>query len=357
MAGEKTQAPTPRKQEEARKRGQVAHSREMDSAIVLMACIGIFKIGGGYMWGSLEALTVDTWAHLGRNPLSIELTADVGLELMWRAILILAPLTGAILVISVLGGMVQTGGPLFSREALKPQFKRMNPLEGGKRLVASRQAYVNLLKALFKFTVLGLVSYLTFMSHWHEISTIGFQAGLGDAIALLVSVGFDLAIRVSMVILVLAIADVIFQRADMTRQLRMSHQEVKDEAKQTDGDPQMKGAMMRQRRQFLSRIMQSVPKADVVIMNPTHYAVALKYDPASANAPVVLAKGMNLVALRMREVAEEHHIPVIENPPLCRAIYKATRIGQEIPSDLYEAVAEILAFVYRLRTGGFRAAA
>jgi flagellar biosynthetic protein FlhB len=235
---------------------------------------------------------------------------------------------------------------------VKPQFKRLNPIEGGKRLMASRQAYVNLAQSLIKFIVLGIVGYMVFMSHWDDITTMGFQAGLRDSLAILVAVSFDLVTRMALVILAMAVADFIFRRSDHTRQLRMSRQEVIDEHKQSDGDPQMKAAISRQRRKLMSRIMESVPKADVVIVNPTHYAVALKYDPASSNAPVVLAKGMNLVALKMREVAEEHGIPVIQNPPLCRAIYKAARIGQEIPTDLYEAVAEILAFVYRLRTSG-----
>lgn len=351
-AGEKTEAPTPRKQEDARKKGQVAHSREVDSAIVLLGVIGVFRVGGPYMWRQLEAITVDTWAHLGRNPVSIELTADMGLMLLGRSIMLLLPLMGTVMVVSVLGGMAQTGGPLLSREAVKPQFKRLNPLEGGKRLMASRQAYVNLAKSLIKFIVLGIVGYMVFMSHWDDITTMGFQAGLRDSLTILVTVSFDLVTRMALVILAMAVADFIFQRSDHTRQLRMTRQEVMDEHKQSDGDPQMKAAISRQRRKLMSRIMESVPKADVVIVNPTHYAVALKYDPASSNAPVVLAKGMNLVALKMREVAEEHGIPVIQNPPLCRAIYKAAHIGQEIPTDLYEAVAEILAFVYRLRTSG-----
>lgn len=351
-AGEKTEAPTPRKQEEARKKGQVAHSREVDSAIVLLAVIGVFRFSGPYMWHGLESMTLDTWAHLGRNPLSIELTSEVGLHLMGRSVLLLAPLMGAVMVLSVLGGMAQTGGPVFSREALKPQFKRLDPLQGGKRLIASRQAYVNLAKSIIKFAVLGVVGYLVFMSHWDEITTMGFQAGLGNSLAILVRVSFDIVTRMALVMLALAVADYVFQRTDHIRQLRMSRQEVLDEQKQTDGDPYMRAAMARQRRSLMQRVMESVPKADVVVVNPTHYAVALKYDPTSSAAPVVLAKGMNLVALRMREVAQEHGVPVIENPPLCRAIYKAARIGQEIPVDLYEAVAEILAFVYRLRTSG-----
>ncbi|MGE3961788.1 MAG: flagellar biosynthesis protein FlhB [Dehalococcoidia bacterium] len=352
MAGEKTEAPTPRRQEDARKRGQVAHSHEVDSAIVLLAVIGVFRFGGSFMWGELEAMTIDSWAHLNRNPLTVELTADVGLELMVRSVMLLAPLMAAVVAVALIGGMAQTGGPLFSREAVKPQFKRLNPLEGTKRLIASRQAYVNLAKSLIKFTVLGAVGYMVFMAHWDDITTLGFQAGLADSIEILVSVSFDMATRMALVVLALAIGDFIFQKTDLTRQLRMTRQEVIDENRQSEGDPQMKAAIARQRRKLLSRIMESVPKADVVVVNPTHYAVALKYDPTSSNAPIVIAKGMNLVALKMREVAEEHGVPVIQNPPLCRAIYKATRIGQEIPVDLYEAVAEILAFVYRLRSRG-----
>jgi flagellar biosynthesis protein FlhB len=217
---------------------------------------------------------------------------------------------------------------------------------------------VNLAKALLKFTVVGAVGYVVFASHWDDIITMGFQAGLTDSLRILTTVAFDLLIWVCVAVVLMAAGDFIFQKTDMIRQLRMTRQEVQDEHKQTEGDPHMRAAMARQRRRLMSRIMEAVPKADVVVVNPTHYAVALKYDPTSSAAPVVLAKGMNLVALRMREVAQESGVPVIQNPPLCRAIYKATRIGQEIPVDLYEAVAEILAFVYRLRSsGGLRATA
>ena len=342
MAGEKTEAPTQRRQEDARKRGQVAHSREVDSAIVLLAVIGVFRFGGPYMWTQIEALTFDSWSHLNRNPLTVELTADVGLELMVRAVMILAPLMGAVMAVSVLGGMAQTGGPLFSREAVKPQFKRMNPLEGGKRLIASRQAYVNLAKSLGKFVVLGIVGYMVFMSHWDEITTLGFQAGLADSITVLVSVAFDLATRMALVVLALAIADFIFQKADLTRQLRMTRQEVMDENRQSEGDPQMKGAIARQRRKLMSRIMESVPKADVVVVNPTHYAVALQYERDSMEAPRVVAKGRDRWALRIMEIARQHGVEVVQNPPIARALYASLEVGQEITPAFYQAISEIL---------------
>jgi flagellar biosynthetic protein FlhB len=164
-------------------------------------------------------------------------------------------------------------------------------------------------------------------------------------------------LKVTLALIAFAAADFIFQRYDMGQQLRMTLQEVKDESRQSDGDPMVKAQLARARRSLLARAMQAVPQADVVIVNPTHFAVALRYDPATSRAPIVLAKGTQLMAARIREIAEEHRIPIITNPPLCRAIYKAVRTGQEIPPDLYEAVAEILAFVYRLRTGGVRRAA
>lgn len=351
MAGEKTEAPTPKRLHDARNKGQVARSREVDTAIVILAAFVVFRFAGTALWGGIETMATDTWRHLGEDPLTMDLTGQVGVALIGRTILILAPLMAAILVVSVLGGIAQAGGPLFTMHTLKPNPKRLDPFQGFKRLVGSRQAYMNLGKAMFKFVVLGLVVTLTFMGRWDDLTRAGMDGGIPTAIGTLSSVAFDLVLRVAAALIVLAGADYLFQRYDLTRELRMSRQEVEDEFKQTDGNPQVKSQLARARRSLLSRVMQSVPKADVVIVNPTHYAVALKYDPATSAAPVVVAKGMHLIAQRIREVAQEHGIPVIENPPLCRAIYKAARTGQEIPPDLYEAVAAILAFVYRIRTG------
>lgn len=353
MAGEKTEAPTPRRMDDARKRGQVARSREIDSAIVILATLLVFRFSGGAMWASLEALAIDTWRRPGSEIISTDLAGVLGVQIIISILLVLAPLIGAITLLSILGGMAQTGGPLFSKDALKPKFERMDPLKGGKRLIASRQAYVNLVKSLAKFGILGGVAVLIFKNRWEDITTAGMQAGLTPAVAMLIDVSFDLMLWTAIVLIVMAAADYLFQKQDLARSLRMSRQEIQDEMKQSDGDPQMKAQMARARRQLLQRIMKSVPKADVVLMNPTHYAVALRYDPATSPAPIVVAKGMNLVALRIREIAEENGVTVITNPPLARALYKATRVGQEIPADLYEAVAEILAFVYRLRTSRF----
>jgi flagellar biosynthetic protein FlhB len=357
VAGERTEEPTQKKMEDARKRGQVPHSREVDSALAILAAFAVLRFAGGAMWQELQALMIESFEQLDRAPLTIELTSSLGFSLLLRSMLLLAPLMGAVIVLAVLGGMTQTGGPLFSTEAAKPQFKRMNPMEGAKRLFASKQSYVNLLKTLLKFAVFGIAALLTFQSHWDEIVSLGLSFSIAESTALLVSISFDLVLKVTLALIAFAAADFIFQRYDMGQQLRMTLQEVKDESRQSDGDPMVKAQLARARRSLLARAMQAVPQADVVIVNPTHFAVALRYDPATSRAPIVLAKGTQLMAARIREIAEEHRIPIITNPPLCRAIYKAVRTGQEIPPDLYEAVAEILAFVYRLRTGGVRRAA
>lgn len=354
MAGERTESPTQKRMDDARKRGQVPRSREVDSALVILAAFVVMRVSGGAMWDGMRSLMVESFQQLDQAPLTIDVTATMGLELMGRAVLILAPLMISVIVLSLLGGMVQTGGPLFAMEAAKPQFKHLNPLSGAKRLFASKQSYVNLVKTLLKFLVFGIAALLTFQSHWEEMVALGLAFSVEDSVGLLANIAFDLVLKVTLALVAFAAVDFLFQRYDVGQQLRMTFQEVKDEARQSEGDPHVKAQLARARRSLLARAMQAVPQADVVIVNPTHFAVALKYDAATSRAPIVLAKGTQLMAQRIREIAAEHRIPVITNPPLCRAIYKAVRIGQEITPELYEAVAEILAFVYRLRTGAVR---
>lgn len=357
MAGERTEAPTSKRVSDARKRGQVAHSREMDTALAALASVAVLKIAGPAMWRDVESMATGTWMFAGEAPLTVDLAAESGTALIWQAVMILAPLLGALATIAVLGAWLQTGGPLFSTEAVKPQLKRLDPVAGAKRMGASRQAWVGLAKSVAKFAVLGVVAWLTLRSRWDDLIALGLSGDLRSAIGSLVSIAFDLALRIALVLAAIGAADFFFQRMEWLRELRMSRDDLKDELKQTDGDPQVKGQLARARRALMSRVMQNVPKADVVIVNPTHYAVALKYDPATSRAPVLLAKGADLIAFRIREVAQEHGITVIENPPLCRAVYQAVRVGQEIPPALYEAIAEVLAFVYRVRTGLRRASA
>lgn len=356
MAGARTEQPTRRRILDARKRGQVALSREVDTALVLLAAFGAFRFGGARFWNGLEALLRDSFAMLDSDPINTDLTAVMGPELILRAVVLLLPLMLVIAGVTLLGGFVQTGG-VFSVTALKPQFSRLSPLKGAKRIFASKQALVSLAKALLKFTIVGGVAVFTIRGRMDELTSIGVAMPLEPSIGVLMDVAFDLVLRVTIALLALAVADFIFQRYDFVGQLKMTRQEVKDELRQTEGDPLVRGRIAQLRRSLLTRVMQAVPEADVVLTNPTHYAVALKYDPTANQAPKVIAKGERLIAERIREVALEHGIPVIQNPPLTRAIYRAVAVGREVTPELYEAVAEVLAFVYRLRYPQARAVA
>ena len=356
MSGERTEQPTQKRKQDARKRGQVAVSREVDSALVLLGAVAALKLGGGAMWAGFEGLMRDSFANLDTTDLNSDVSAQVGTAVIGRAVMLMLPMLLVIAAVGVISGVGQTGG-VMATQALKPQWGRLNPMSGAKRLFATKQSLVNLAKNLAKFAVLGTVATLTLKARLEDITALGVGASLPASVGTLVDIGFELVWKVVAALVVLAAADFVFQRYDVMSKLRMSKQEVKEEHRQQEGDPQVRGQRSRMRRSFLTRVMQAVPEADVVLTNPTHYAVALKYDPAVSSAPKVIAKGERLIALRIREMAAEHGIPVIQNPPLTRAIYRAVPVGQEITPDLYEAVAEVLAFVYRLRYPQPRAAA
>jgi len=349
MAHARTEQPTRKRLDDARKRGQVARSREIDTAFALLAAFAVFRFGGRALWHSLEALLVDSFAILDRDDvLTMDLTAAMGADLILRALSILLPLLIAVLTVGLVGGFVQTGF-VFSAQAVKPQFSRMNPIKGAQRVFVSKQTVVQLAKSLGKVAIVGGVAGFTLWQRLDEVEGLGLRWGLLPSLGTTVDIAFSIMLRSALALLAIAAADYVFQRYDWMSQLKMSRQEVKDEMRQTDGDPQIRARIAQLRRSFMARVLSAVPKADVILTNPTHYAVALKYDPTADQAPKVIAKGERLMALRIREVAAEHGIPIVENPPLTRAIYRAVPINQEITPDLYEAVAEILAFVYRLR--------
>ncbi|MCC6237085.1 MAG: flagellar biosynthesis protein FlhB [Dehalococcoidia bacterium] len=349
MTTDRTEAPTQHRLEDARRRGQVAHSREVDTAIVLGASLLVMHIAGAQTWRGMESLLRDSFAVLGRDELlTMELTADVGRELIWRGLAILLPLFLGVAALSILGGVLQTGFVL-SAEAIKPQFSRLNPLQGAKRVFASKRSYVLVVVSTIELVFVSFVAYLAIRAHLDDLLSLGVRRDLRPSLAIAVTIAFDVTLKVCLALLAVAAADFVFQRMEWISQLRMTKQEVKDEHRQNEGDPQVKQRMARLRRSLMTRVLASVPQADVVLTNPTHYAVAIKYDPASDRAPRVLAKGQDYLAQRIREVAVEHRVPIMQNPPLTRAIFRAVPVNQEIPPDLYEAVAEVLAFVYRLR--------
>ncbi len=349
MTTDRTEAPTQRRIEDARRRGQVAHSREVDTAIVLGASLLVMRISGAQTWRGMEALLRDSFAVLGRDDiLTMELTAQMGRELIWRGLVILFPLLLGIGVLATLGGVLQTGFVL-SPEAIKPQFSRLNPLQGAKRVFGSKRSIVQVLVSTAELVFVSFVAYLALRAHLEDILSLGLRRDVMPSLGITVSIAFDVTLKVGLALMAIAAADFVFQRMDWMSQLRMTKQEVKDEHRQNEGDPQVKQRMSRLRRSLMTRALAAVPQADVVLTNPTHFAVAIKYDPATDRAPRVLAKGQDYLAQRIREMAMEHQVPIMQNPPLTRAIFRAVPVNQEITPELYEAVAEVLAFVYRLR--------
>jgi flagellar biosynthetic protein FlhB len=352
---EKTEEATPRKKEEARKKGQVPRSAELSMIVTLLASILILKALGGYF--------IQTWINFMKQSLSpgflnLQIADGEGAGLFqWNFKFFLQfflPLGVGVMLIGVLVNFLQSGA-LFSTEPLRPKWDRVNPLQGFKRLFSPRSV-VELAKSIIK---LGIVGFIFWGAMRNEILPWTEKSGRMSVVAIAEgfwNILYQVSIRMIMALLILAVLDYIYQRWEYRKSLRMSKKEVRDEFKQQEGDPLIKNKIrQRQRQMAMRRMMQDVPKADVIITNPTHFAVALQYDASQMSSPKVLAKGEDFLAAKIREIATENDVPIVENPPLARALYKAVDIGEFIPADLYQAVAEVLAFVYRLREKRSRA--
>lgn len=341
---QKTEQPTPRRLQEARRKGQVAKSKDMTAALVLIAAVLAFYIIRGAGVGSNRHLT---W-YLA-NCLSFEVT-DSGLpwvlyDYLLDEAIFFAPVLLAVIAAALAANIIQSGF-LVAPEVLKPKFNRLNPIEGIKRIFSLR-SLVELVKSILKILIVGAVSFIIVKKFLPGLLLVFYKApaqGLSEILAAILAV----SAAGGGVFLALAMADMFYQRWEYIKGLKMTKQEVKDEYKQTEGDPQIKGWMRRRQREIaMNRIAQEVPGATVVVTNPVHYAVALKYEEGKTEAPLVVAKGAGDLAGRIKQIAAENRVPVVENPPLARALFKQVDVGKEIPGELYQAVAEILAMVYR----------
>lgn len=344
---ERTEAPSGKRLQDAREKGQVPRSQELSTVVVLVASsVAMLFVGGSLINGLADVMTqsfslnrkliMDPHMMAQQLILGLKIMAvDVG---MFLGITLLAALAAPALI----------GGWNFSTQAIGVKLEKMSPLQGMKRIFGP-QGLVELGKALGKFLLVGSIGTIILWNLRDQLLTLGrqeVQVAMTE-LGYIVLWGF-LAICVSLILI--ALIDVPFQKWNHTRQLRMTKQELKDENKETEGSPEVKGRIRRMQIQLSQqRMMQDVPKADVIITNPTHYAVALRYDQTKAGAPVVLAKGADLIAQQIRMVGDHHEVPIISAPPLTRAVYYSTEIGEEIPSGLYIAVAQILAFVFQLR--------
>ncbi|NLY91240.1 MAG: flagellar biosynthesis protein FlhB [Firmicutes bacterium] len=346
---EKTEEATPRKLQQARRRGQVPRSAELSTVVTLLAGFLVLKAGGSYLLRELYSYFRYSLASDRLNTYLDEISlANLFNHTVLTVATIFLPVGLAILVAGVMVNYLQTGG-VFSLEPLKVKLDRINPLAGLKRMF-SPQKWVDLLKALFKIGGVLLIIWNTFKGQVFPLAETNVLYPPLPLAGMIWQLMFTIVLRIVLLLLALAIFDFYYQRFQYRKSLRMTKKEVQDEFKQTEGDPRIKSRIRQKQRQLaMRRMMQDVPKADVVITNPTHLAIALKYEAEKMAAPKVLAKGEGYVAAKIKEVATEHRIPLVENKPLAQTLYRTVEIGELIPPHLYQAVAEVLAFVYKLR--------
>ena len=345
---EKTEKATPKKKEEARKKGQVASSREVSSASVLLASLGFFYFAGSWMFWNLSQVITRVFQNIGALQFnSIGEASVFSLELLTRLMVILIPLFLPLLILGFVANILQVGFKM-SSEAIAPKLDKLSPISGIKRLV-SLKGLVELAKSVIKLLFIGTIAYLLVKSDMKSYPLLIHQE-VGQILVFIARVSLKISFFVCLALIVLAILDFLYQRWQHEQDLKMTKQEVKDEQKQTFGDPKVKSRIRSlQLEMARRRMMDAVPEADVVITNPTHFAIALKFNAQEMIAPRVLAKGAGHVAQRIKEIASEHQIPLVEDKPLAQALYKMVELGDYIPAELYRAVAEVLAYVYRLK--------
>lgn len=347
FAGERTEPATPKRRQDARSRGQVARSPEVAAAALLLAAAAALEFGGGAAFERLAGYMrrgLTEWPGTDLTlPALRELLAGAGSAALAAA----APIVLVGVVVGVAVEVAQVGF-LFSLHPLQIDFSRVNPLLGFQRLF-SRRALREMFKSLLKAALVGGLIYQALR---RQAAVVTDLAGMdvGAAATLLGGAAVGFLWRVGLALAVLAAADYFFQRKEFEDSLKMSKEEVKQELRESEGDPRVR-ARIRERQRAIARrrMMQDVPRADVVVTNPTHYAVALRYDAAAMSAPVVLAKGQGWLAQRIKEIAARAGVQIVENPPLAQALYRTVDVGDAIPAELYQAVAEVLAFVYRSR--------
>ena len=344
--GEKTEEATDARREEFRKRGQVAMTRELSTAIFFLVAAGVMYVAGRYFLQNVfdifnRAMGGELFTQMREGKIS-EILSFVG----YKLIILTAPLFVISMIIGIGSQLLQTG-LLQIEDAITPNLNKMNPLSALGRIF-SMKGVAELVKSILKMSAVGIIMYLLLKS---EIKQIPYISGLSieQMMTYLGGILFKLLTGTGMFMLVLAVADYFFQRWQLEKEMMMTKQEVKEEHKSRDGDPMVKARIRKVQREIATRKMMSeVPKADVVITNPTHIAVCIKYSD-KLPAPQLIAKGADFMAERIKQIARDNNIPIIENKPLARTIFKTMKIGQVIPRDLFVAVAEVLSYVYRLR--------
>jgi len=345
---EKTEVPTEKKRRESREEGQVAFSKELSSAALLAGIVLTLVATSPIILDAMRQLMSQIFRDLAQSEeLSIDSIFTLSGEIFYIILPAFAPFVAVIIFVGIFASVLQVG-VLITFKAISPKFNKISPLTGLKRLFSS-QSLADFLKSMAKLIIVGFVGYLTYIEKITELN--GLSVSTPESILIYnFTVVAEVAGKIVLALVAIAIFDYFYQRWHHEQQLMMTKQEVKDETKQTEGDPQLKARIRQiQREMSNARMMQEVPKADAVIVNPTHFSVAILYDRDVMTAPEVIAKGADHLALRMRTVARENNVPILERPELARDLYANVEIGDDIPERFYKAIAEILAFVYRLR--------
>jgi flagellar biosynthetic protein FlhB len=347
FAGEKTESATPKKRQEARKKGQVAKSNELPAAFILFFTFLSFVMFGGFLKQRFFNIFDVTLHDYLLMDVSVTNVTTLFGNLLIEGLILLAPIFVVTMLIALLGNFLQIG-LLFTGDPLLMKFNKLNPIEGAKKIFGLR-SLVEFLKSMLKVSVVGVIVYITLSGQIKEIMKLSHYS-LENTLSFVASITVRLGITIGLILVVLAIFDYIYQKYEHEKSLKMSKQDIKDEYKKSEGDPLIKGKIKeRQRKLAMQRMMQEIPNADVVITNPTHFAIALKYNASAMEAPKVIAKGQDYLALKIREIAKNNGIVMMENKPLARALYNQVEVGDSIPADLFQAVAEVLAYVYKIK--------
>lgn len=351
--GEKTEPATAKKLSDARKEGQVAKSQELNHAFGLVALFVVLKLFisfvGERLWGTFQLIynKIPELIDASAGGLSVFTASKTLNNVLLTILATMAPFLGIGFAIALLGNILQIKWKVTTKP-MRPKFSKINPLSGFKRIF-SKDSLFELVKSIVKIALILYVAYTSIKDHQNELFLL-YDIPLLQVILLVGTIVIDTGMKIALIYIFIGLADFVYQKHKFKEDMKMTKQEVKDEFKNTEGNPEIKGRQRSKMREASQRrMMQNLPSADVVITNPTHYAVAIKYDAGKNAAPVVLAKGEDFLAQKIKEVARENHIEIVENKPLARMLYANVDVGQEVPPELYQAVAEVLAFVYSLR--------
>lgn len=346
FAAEKTEKATPRRREEEREKGRVAKSQDVNTAILLLFTFIMLAVYGRSMKEQLATLYEYTFTEYIHWEVTIETIPLLVTEIISEVAKVILPVMGVAFIAAIAANLLQVGF-LFTTEPLVFDLKKIDPIQGAKRIFSVR-AFIELLKSFFKILFIGIVTFAVIWLYKDDMMMLALK-NAEQAITFFGQITMTMGIAAIIALLVLAVLDYVYQRYDYEKNIRMSKQEIKDEHKDIEGDPLIRSRMREKQRQIaMQRMMSEVPEADVIITNPTHYAIAIRYDEEKAEAPFVVAKGMGHIAQRIIDIAEAHDIISVENKTLARALYNEVEIGEVIPEKFYQAVAEVLAYVYRL---------